>query len=61
VKNKDWCAIPDKIVESISASHEKSVKMAAQACSLAVQAKKAQELQAAGNAPQAPKLPSGPL
>jgi hypothetical protein len=59
VKNKDWCGIPDNIVQAMSGSHVKTSKFATQACTIAAQAKKAQQQQVA--APQAQPLPTGPL
>ena len=65
VKNKDWCEIPDSAIEAISSAHGKTIKVAGQACGLAAQAKKMQQQQAAQGgplgAPEAPKLPTGPL
>jgi hypothetical protein len=61
--NKDWCAVPDDAVQNLTATAEKSRKVADQACNIAIQMKKAQQQQAAGglNAPQSQKLPTGPL
>ena len=65
VKNKDWCEIPDNAIEAISTARGKTLKVAGQACGLAAQAKKMQQQQAAQGgplgAPEAPKLPTGPL
>ncbi len=62
VKNKDWCSVPDNAIENITVSAQKSGAVAAQACKIAAQVKKAQEQQAAGGgAPQGQKLPTGPL
>ncbi|HXW20088.1 MAG TPA: hypothetical protein VEK35_06265 [Roseiarcus sp.] len=60
-KNKDWCGIPDDVIESLKASHAKSVEFGTRACVAAARAKKAQQEQQAGSAPQAPVLPTGPL
>ncbi len=64
-KNKDWCSIPDGLIENMTAAHGKSVKFATQACNIAVQVKKAQQQQAqaaaAGVAAEAARLPAGPL
>lgn len=61
-KNKDWCNVPDNAVENITASVQRSSTVAAQACKVAAQMKKAQEQQATGaGLPPAQKLPSGPL
>lgn len=75
VKNKDWCGIPDAVTEAIETSRSKTVKVAAQACNIAVQVKKQQlmaekqaqqqassgSLGAFGPEPTTPRLPSGPL
>lgn len=61
-KNKDWCNVPDSALENIGASAQKSSAVAAQACKIAAQMKKAQEQQATGGGlPPAQKLPTGPL
>jgi hypothetical protein len=67
-KNKEWCAIPDNVVDGFKQARAKSQGFAAQACAVAAKVKKMQEMQkaqaAAGGGPgQAPaqKLPSGPL
>jgi hypothetical protein len=60
-KNKEWCGIPDEVIESLKASHAKSVEFGTRACVAAARAKKAQQEQQAGSAPQAPVLPTGPL
>ena len=61
LKNKEWCQIPDNIVESFKASRAKSVTLASQACAAAAQFKKMQAEGQAQAAAQAPKLPAGPL
>ena len=67
IKNKDWCEIPDQVVEQLKAVHVKSSGFAAKACSVAAQIKKMKEQQAAGggaggpSGPQAQPLPAGPL
>ncbi len=61
-KNKEWCSVPDNALENIGGSVQKSGAVAAQACKIAAQMKKAQEQQAAGGGlPQGQKLPTGPL
>ncbi|MCI0466247.1 MAG: hypothetical protein L0Y57_04475 [Beijerinckiaceae bacterium] len=60
-KNKDWCAVPDEAFRNISASADKTGKVASQACTIAEQMKKAQEQQASGALNAQQKLPSGPL
>lgn len=64
-KNKDWCAIPDNVVDGFKQARAKTQSFAAQACSFAAKVKKMQEQQreqaAGGGMMQAPKLPAGPL
>lgn len=61
--NKDWCNIPDQFVASFTANTEKTKKMTAQACALAVKEKRIQESggMGFGKLPPPPKLPTGPL
>ena len=64
VKNKDWCQIPDSVVEQLKAAHTKSQSFSAKACNVAAQMKKMKEQAAQGGAaagPQAQPLPAGPL
>jgi hypothetical protein len=64
-KNKDWCSIPDALIENMTTGHAKTIKFAAQACNIAAQVKKQQQQQAqqaaAGAASEAVRLPAGPL
>jgi hypothetical protein len=63
-KNKDWCSIPDSVLEQFKAARAKSQTFASQACGAAVKVKQmqAQQRDQAGNpAMQPQKLPSGPL
>lgn len=60
-KNKDWCQVPDEVFQNISISSGKTAKVANQACTAAVQMKKAQEQQATGALNAQQKLPAGPL
>lgn len=63
-KNKDWCNVPDNFVDNAKQGHDKSVAYAAKACKVAAQIEKMKQQQAQGGnmgAPQAQKLPSGPL
>jgi hypothetical protein len=61
-KNKDWCSIPDTVVQSLKEAHAKSTDFGNKACVAAAQFKKMQEQQAAGAGPAAPPpLPAGPL
>jgi hypothetical protein len=64
LKNKDWCEIPDQVVEQLKAVHAKSASFAAKACSVAAQIEKMKKQQAAGGGPAGPQaqpLPAGPL
>jgi succinate dehydrogenase/fumarate reductase-like Fe-S protein len=60
-KNKEWCNIPEQMVDNFKQQRAKTQGFASQACSFAAKAKKMQEEQAAGIGPQAVKLPAGPL
>ena len=63
VANDKWCNVPEETV-TLKASAAKSVGFATQACTIAAQAKKQQQQQASGGglqAPEAQKLPTGPL
>jgi hypothetical protein len=60
-KNKDWCGIPDEVVDNLKANHAKSTAFAAKACKVAGELKKMKEQQADGGGPQAQPLPAGPL
>lgn len=67
IKNKEWCAIPDEVIENMKTGFARTPQIANQACSAAaqVQRMKAQggQQQVRAGAAQAPavKLPSGPL
>ncbi len=64
VKNKDWCAIPDNVIDTFKQARAKTQTFATQACGAAVKVKKMQEQQRqqAANPSNAPvKLPAGPL
>ena len=64
-KNKDWCAIPDNVLDSFKTARTKSQGFAGQACAVAAKVKQMQtqqRSQAAANPAAAPlKLPTGPL
>lgn len=68
-KNKDWCAIPDNVLDGFKQARAKTQNFASQACAFAAKVKKAQAQQKAaaeqgggfGGGAQAQKLPSGPL
>jgi hypothetical protein len=62
-KNKDWCNIPDNVVDGFKQARAKTQNFASQACAVAAKMKKMQEEQAAGVGPQSQvqKLPAGPL
>jgi hypothetical protein len=59
-KNKDWCQIPDEVVNQLKDAHAKTVSFSGRACKAAADQKKAQAQGAAGM-PQAQPLPAGPL
>lgn len=62
-KNKEWCNIPDNVVDGFKEARAKTQNFASQACSVAAKVKQQRDQAAAGGggmmAP--PKLPSGPL
>ncbi len=64
-KNKDWCAIPDNVIDGFKAARAKSQGFAGQACSVAAKVKQMQAQQrsqaAAGPSNQPLRLPAGPL
>ncbi|WP_245504252.1 hypothetical protein [Lichenihabitans psoromatis] len=64
-KNKEWCGLPDDLIEKMTASRAKTASIAVKACSFAVKMKQAQQQQAQqaqqGQQEQAVKLPTGPL
>ncbi len=64
--NSNWCNVPDETIAGLKAGNAKSVNFATQACNFAAQAKKQSQQQASGAgsgiaAPEAQKLPTGPL
>lgn len=65
IKNKDWCAIPDNVIDDMKAGFAKTPQIANQACNAAAQMKKMQNAQAGGGggpaAAPSVKLPTGPL
>ena len=63
IKNKDWCSIPDQIVEGMKAGFAKTPEYARKACAAAAQAKNGGLAGPGGPIPKQPamKLPSGPL
>ncbi len=60
-KNKDWCGIPDDVLDNLKTNHAKSAALSAKACKVAGELKKMKEQQADGGGPQAQPLPTGPL
>jgi hypothetical protein len=60
-KNKDWCGIPDDVINGLKENHAKSSAFAAKACKVAAEMKKMQGQQANGGGPQVQPLPTGPL
>ena len=70
VKNKDWCQVPDNMINGLKASHAQSVGYTGKACTVAAQIRtlKARAAEQAkngggggGGGPQAQALPTGPL
>lgn len=64
-KNKEWCAIPDNVVDGFKQAGAKTKMFANQACTVAAKMKQMQEQQreqaASGGMGAPPKLPAGPL
>jgi hypothetical protein len=65
-KNKDWCAIPDNVVDGFRQAGAKTKNFASQACTVAAKMKQMQQQQReqaanGGGMGAPPKLPSGPL
>lgn len=62
-KNKEWCNIPDNVVDGFKDARGKTQNFASQACAAAAKMKQMRDQAAAGGggmmAP--PKLPAGPL
>lgn len=62
-KNKEWCNIPDNVVDGFKDARNKTQGFATQACAAAAKVKEMRDQAAAGGggmmAP--PKLPAGPL
>jgi hypothetical protein len=66
VKNQKWCGIPDNVIADARKGSANTQRLAGQACNFAAQAKRMRaqaERQAreGGGAPQAPRMPTGPL
>lgn len=65
-KNKEWCNIPDNVLDSFKQARSKTQNFASQACTVAAKMKKMMEQQReqaanGGGMMAPPKLPSGPL
>lgn len=65
-KNKEWCAIPDNVIDGFKQAGAKTKNFASQACSAAAKMKQMQQQQReqaanGGGMGAPPKLPSGPL
>lgn len=67
-KNKDWCAVPDEVLDGARKQRGQFVSTASQACGIAAKIAKmkaqAQRQAAEGGpmgAPQAQRMPAGPL
>ncbi len=65
LKNKDWCNIPDNVIDGFKAARAKSQNFSSQACAFAAKVKQMQQQQreqaANGGAAAPQKLPAGPL
>ncbi|WP_442754514.1 hypothetical protein ACNHKD_16190 [Methylocystis sp. JAN1] len=65
-KNKEWCAIPDNVIDGFRQAGSKTKNFASQACTVAAKMKQMQQQQReqaanGGGMGAPPKLPSGPL
>jgi hypothetical protein len=66
-RNKEWCSIPDQIIQQFQQARARNQTFASQACSAAAKFKQMQEQQRAAAAnggagvAQPQKLPAGPL
>ncbi|MEF3365724.1 hypothetical protein V3H18_04165 [Methylocystis sp. 9N] len=61
-KNKEWCNVPDNVVDNFKEARAKTQTFASQACAVAAKAKQMREQAEAGGGMMAPpKLPAGPL
>lgn len=71
-KNKDWCGIPDAVIDNIKKGRQNTLAFASKACGAAANFRKAMaqrgaQQRAAANgaaqqgAPQVQRLPAGPL
>jgi hypothetical protein len=65
-KNKEWCNIPDNVVDGFKQAGAKTKSFASQACAAAAKMKQMQQQQReqaanGGGMGAPPKLPSGPL
>ena len=61
IKQKDWCSIPDQVIESMKEGTGKTSLIADRACAAAAQMRRQQQSPAGGGAAPAMKLPTGPL
>lgn len=65
VKNKEWCNIPDQVLDGFRQAASKTKNFASQACAAAAKMKQMMEQQreqaASGGMGAPPKLPAGPL
>jgi len=66
-KNKDWCNIPDDVMENVKEGKGKSANLAGQACKAAAQVAKMkaaaarQQQEGSGGGQPVQRLPTGPL
>ena len=61
VKNKEWCQIPDSVIEQFKAGRTRDATLASQACAAAAKFREQAKNAQAQAASQAPRLPAGPL
>ncbi len=61
IKNKDWCSIPDELLESVKTGFAKTPTYEKNACAAAAMAKRAAEGGGPVQAQPSVKLPAGPL
>jgi|GEM_PF-1444224 len=60
-KNKDWCNVPDALLEQVTEGSTHTGQMAQQACKIANDIRKQQQSGGADQAPTGVRLPAGPL
>ncbi len=60
-KNKEWCGIPDTLIDGAKGQRGQFSKTAGQACGIAARLKQAEKQAAQGGGQQVQRLPTGPL